>query len=193
MEIERLFNSTIEFRNAKIDWILFEGYYPVLFTMEDGDKEYLFCCPETNKNETVWIAALVDPLVVVDMLCDRITIRDAFDACSKVKYILVNDHNGMSVERVDQGFPDYYLPTAGEYMEAEPDEFEEEISYYQRKSMYDTFECEPMTWNLYSVFGARAVLKIPAALHNENRKIRQSGSVCLSYVFDKAVDLRVGG
>ena len=135
VDIERCFNKTEPFDDIQIDQILFDAQYPIIFSMEQKEKEYLVCCPVYNSTEIVWICTEIEPTRIIDLLRDKITIRDAFAHENGNKYLITLKNKSFKCELMHNGFPDDYLPTQGEFMEAEDGEFDEEINYYESKAL----------------------------------------------------------
>ena len=55
MQIEKIFGEIPIFHDIKIDKILFESSYPILFTCIENRNIYLFICCVNNSDETKWI------------------------------------------------------------------------------------------------------------------------------------------
>lgn len=121
----------------KIDRVIFEASYPILFTCLSEKNELFVCvCCQNNDKGKKWLISKVSSDTMVKMLKDEIPIRDAFleDSCCRItvhKYkektdIYFDDENDWSENSI-------YLPQKGEYLEADPDEFCEEIAYYQNR------------------------------------------------------------
>lgn len=135
MMFQEILRKSNEFADITIDQVLFEAAYPVLFTAYDSmNQSYLFICHSFNSNDIEWIATKTSYENVISMLTDAITIRDAFSACSPEKYIISYNRDNIEVSKLDiADIEDRILPTAGEYMNADEDEFCEEIEYYKSK------------------------------------------------------------
>lgn len=117
-----------------VDKILFEASYPILFTCIDENKNVFICvCCQNNVNGKKWLISKCEPSTLVKMLKDEIPLRDAFlennecrvtvnsfGDCLEITY---NDEN-------DWGKDSICLPKAGEYIEADIGEFQDEIEYY---------------------------------------------------------------
>jgi hypothetical protein len=193
MNVEYVFNKVPEFKNAKLDRVLFEGEHPILFTMEKSDIEYLFCCPVADATEIVWIGTETDAIKLIDMLNDKITIRDAFTQGGKIKYIVRQRKSGVSCEKLaDDSFPEEYLPSAGEYMESEPGEFDEEIGYYLKKAKYRSFVIAEKSWNVFILPGTRARAEIDISCVEHDMRWCD-GYRTWFYDHDNSVMARIGG
>ena len=70
----------------------------------------------------------------MDVLRDKIPIRDAFTQADGHKYLLQLKNDAVTCDLMQTGFPDEYLPTEGEFMEAEEGEFDEDEAYYRGKA-----------------------------------------------------------
>ncbi len=139
MNVEKLFRQIPSFNELNMDTILFESHYPVLFTCTQGQEVYLFSCCLVNASVIKWIGTKTDYEILIQLLEDKITIREAFLNGEKEKLLIEYDGKNVQCETVVQGqFPDELLPTAGEYMEVEEDEFMEEIATF--RSRMENFE-----------------------------------------------------
>ena len=66
---------------------------------------------------------------------DKITIREAFLNGEKAKLLIEYDGKEVCFDFVaKEQIPHELLPTTGEYMNAEDDEFLEEITYFKKKA-----------------------------------------------------------
>lgn len=151
MNVEKLFRQIPSFNELNMDTILFESKYPVLFTCTQGQDVYLFSCCLVNASVVKWIGTKTDYEILIQLLEDKITIQDAFLNGEKEKLLI--EYNGTNVQckkiKKEQ-IPNELLPTAGEYMEAEEDEFSEEIATF--KSRMENFEFKIiLSKNRYSV------------------------------------------
>lgn len=135
------------------DKVLFFGSYPVLFTCtDDRGGLYVCVCCKAEPDAKKWLITKTSPEMVLKLLKDQISIRDAFVRSSQFRYSIDwNSKNGLSVQRDGTDWdPDtsVYLPTKGEYMESDEGEFSEEIEHYEkmiskeieRKSMVSSFK-----------------------------------------------------
>ncbi len=122
------------FGNIYIDKIIFESYEPILFTCKD-DNENLFlavCCTSNNIIKK-WLITSTTTSILISLLKDEITIRDAFLNNTKYKYSYIIKDNNSSVLKNNQydwckNSP--FLPSEGQFLDTEEDEFLEEIAYF---------------------------------------------------------------
>lgn len=124
------FNNVIGIGNLKIDNIIFDYEYPVLFTcLDNSNKLYLCVCCEIREEQR-WIVTKVDENILIKLLSDEITIWDAFNNRYDDNYIIRYFGEGKEEKSEKVKFKDIDkedLPTKGEYIEAEEGEFEEYI------------------------------------------------------------------
>lgn len=120
-----------------IEKTLFSSYYPILFTCRsDNGNLYLCVCCWAEKDLQKWLLSETEPATIIDMISDKITLRDAFLKDNKGMYTIARDRDG--VEMITESDPsDWHpensvlLPTTGEYMDADEGEFDEEINFYR--------------------------------------------------------------
>ena len=134
MNIETILQNNDNYRNMKLQQILFESTYPVLFTCEMNNEAYMFICCEVNEKSMNWIATQVDYKTLIDLLTNKITIRDSFLKGCEIKLMVSYDGKETKYCEVKkEDISEDILPTDGEYMDAEIGEFDEEIEYYKNK------------------------------------------------------------
>ncbi len=130
----------------KLDKVIFESYYPILFTCknESNGKLYLCVCSQADSKQKTWFIKEVTLQTVIDLLSDKITIRDAFLINQGAKYTVIYDMNEQTRSIEEDNKEDWNaeesidLPTAGEYLDVEDDEFKEEIRYFENMRLYQT-------------------------------------------------------
>lgn len=123
--------------SLKIDRVLFESYHPLLFTCLDEYNNLFLCvCCHANNNEQKWLITNVSPQTILDLLNDKITIRDSFLKEKGNKYTIIYRNHEYFVEENNKFDWDQEtsqsLPTPGEYIESDENEFVEEINHYKR-------------------------------------------------------------
>lgn len=136
MKIESIFRNIPDFYDICLDTILFESRYPVLFTCRNGQDVYLFICCLVTGDKAEWIGTKTTYDNLIGLLENRITIRDAFLNVTENKIII--DYNGQNVDyRMEKrsSVPENLLPAAGEYMDAENEEYAEEIAVFKRRNV----------------------------------------------------------
>lgn len=129
------FITTSKLGSLFYDKILFEGSYPILFTLKDKfDEVYICVCHHMDANRTCWLLAKSSPSDVIMLLTNKITIRKVFLLHRDVRYSIVKTGKQISIEENtynEWNEDSIYLPD-DVYMDAEDGEFEEEILYYSK-------------------------------------------------------------
>ena len=134
MQIEKIFRKIPIFRDIKIDKILFESSYPILFTCIENINIYLFICCVNNSDETKWVGTKTSYPNLIELLTNEITIRDAFANVTDKKFLITKKVTGVNFNEVDfKDLPQDLLPTAGEFLETESGELEEEILCFEER------------------------------------------------------------
>ena len=73
----RKFVKTEKYGTLYVDRILFESYYPVLFSCKnDRNDVFIAVCCQNNAQGIKWMVGKTTPLAIVKMLRDEITIRE---------------------------------------------------------------------------------------------------------------------
>ena len=150
--VTNIFKKNKFFDNMKIDRVLVEGQYPVLFTLKSDEKEYLAICPVMNSEEIIWLLSETTVGIIINMLEDSVTIRDAFMDGSSLKWIIRYDGNEVTIEeKLKDEISNILLPDKGEFMDADEGEFDEELAYYKQLVTYRKIELTPLKWILWPV------------------------------------------
>lgn len=141
--------------NLKIDVVLFESYYPILFTCINEKKELFLCvCCQSNSQSRKWMITKTTPKVVIEMLNNKIMLRKAFLEFPKIQITVFEQGGIISIIKNDEAEWDYdsskSLPDKDEYMDSEEGEFEEEISYYKSLMRVDYSSMSYVTEYKYS-------------------------------------------
>lgn len=120
-----------------LDLVLVEFQYPILFTcLDEENNMYIATCFHTDAKEKEWLIADTEPERVRELLRNEITIRDIFPAGGGTVYLAAKNR-GMEHPQVKEyrasGVPEEIFPTPGMFMDADDDEFQEEISVLERR------------------------------------------------------------
>lgn len=135
MKMEAILKQISIFKEPLMDMILFESTYPVLFTCTDGKEVFLFSCCLVNAKIMKWIGTKTSYDVLIQLLQDKITIRDAFLSVDKEMLVIEYDGETVRCDIVDKlKVTAELLPTAGEYMDVEDDEYVEEIAIFEERN-----------------------------------------------------------
>lgn len=131
-----------EIGELKLNKVFFESYQPILFTCINQENEHFLCvCCEITAVTKKWLVTKIQPKKVIDLLSDKLTIRNTFLE-GEEKFSIYLTHEGWRIEEnnsVDWDAENsIYLPSAGEFMEVEEDEFKEEIEYFENIMQLDT-------------------------------------------------------
>lgn len=127
-----------------IDKILFESYFPVIFTCINDNKDiFISVCCQNNEKGCKWLLGKTNGTSIVRMLRDEVTVRQLLLECSSGIISVDYTKNGYAVacnnSDWDENSP--YLPKEDSYMYAEDGEFEDEICYFSsvdNQVQYDT-------------------------------------------------------
>lgn len=135
MKIENIFRKIPMFENLKMDTVLFEGKYPVLFTCTINRDIYLFICCMVNAQLVKWIGTKTNYATLIQLLKNEITIRDAFLGVTDEKIIINYDGKEAVADTVKKNrISVELLPTEGEYMDAEDGEYSKEIATFEERA-----------------------------------------------------------
>ncbi len=122
-----------EYGQLYIDKILFESYFPIVFTCVNDRKDvFIVVCCQNNKKGYKWLLGKTNGRSVVRMLRNEITIRQLLLEYSsrKISVDYVENRYVTAYSNTDWDEGSQYLPKEDSYMYAEDGEFEEEIKYF---------------------------------------------------------------
>ena len=128
MNVEKILQSVSELKGIRLDMVLFEAKYPIIFTCKKENQKYLFSCCAYSSNDVKWIGVKTDSNTVLKMLQNEITVREAF--LKDEGKLMVISYNGQKVicEFLDKdGVSPELLPVEEMYFEAEEGELQEEM------------------------------------------------------------------
>ena len=140
MNVQKIFDEMNVIDGLKVDTILFEEHYPVLFTCTANQDVYLFICIQVTSQEITWIASKTCYPTLIKMLQNEMTIRDSFLSGSHYHYIFrYKGKNKPLYYTHTTLIPDDWLPTQGEYINAENGEFAKEIEEFTNRQKRHPF------------------------------------------------------
>lgn len=116
-----------------LDRVLFESYFPIIFTCINDNNEIFICvCCQNNEKGCKWLLGKTSGINVVRMLRDEITLRQLLVECSsgKISVDYIQNEYTIFYNNSDWDENSVYLPKTDSYMYAEDGEFEDEISYF---------------------------------------------------------------
>lgn len=151
MDVEKMLREIPKFREMTVDTVLFESTYPVLFTCKNNHDIYMMICHTANSQKIGWIGTKTTYENLIDLLENRITIRDSFLAVTDRKIIIekCRDAAIRCVHVRGEEIPNDILPTAGEYMDAEEGEYEEEIAKFKKEISFCTVSLQEHSYNTW--------------------------------------------
>lgn len=124
------------FGELYIDRIFFEANAPILFSCKNADNQlFLSVCCVSNSTMNKWLVSKINIDTLIELLSDKITIRDAFLYSSKYKYTIIQQKENLQILASEDCPGDWsndsiFLPTADEYIDAEDAEFVDDIAYF---------------------------------------------------------------
>ena len=162
MNIEKVFSKVPRFKNISLDKVLFESKYPVMFTCKNDNDIYLFICCLVNSNSIKWIGTKTNYDILIAMLENEVTIRNAFLSVTDEKIVI--EYNGdkvtYSILKSDNIQKDL-LPTAGEYMDAEDDEYIQEIKEFKLRNDNIEYKIQPLINNYIFIYYPAKNVRLP--------------------------------
>lgn len=124
--------------DLNIDYIIFDYEYPVLFTCLDNKNNLYLCVCCDIRNEQRWIITTINEDTLINMLSDKITIRDAF-VIEKFDHYLVKYYGPNKPEECIKVFvsdiPTEDLPMEEEVIEADEGEFDQYIEVLRKRKL----------------------------------------------------------
>ena len=115
------------------DKIIFEGPYPILFTLIDDNKNLFLCvCHHRDTEQSNWLLTNTSPSDIISLLTNRITIRKAFLLHDEIRYSITRKPNELLIEEnvYDDWCSNSSVLPDDAYLDAEDGEYNEELLYY---------------------------------------------------------------
>lgn len=146
-EIEmRKMNEFINIKEGElfVDRILFDSYYPILFSCRNQEGDFFICvCCKNNQDGIKWLIGKTEADHIIKVLENRITVRDLLlrYTSSKITVDKINGEFKVSYNNDDWNDNSIYLPKHDSFLNPDPGEFDEEIQYYRKersKNEYST-------------------------------------------------------
>lgn len=123
--------------------VFVESLSPILFACrDDAANVYICSCHCQNAEKCEWIISPTTYGKLIDVLTDKLSIREVFFNDASTAYVATLRQNTDVIEVTPKNLNelDTILPTANCYMEADPDEFSEEIAILESEKAIST-EC----------------------------------------------------
>ena len=121
--------------NLEVNRVLFESYYPILFTCVNERNELFLCvCCQKNRNGTKWLITQTTPRTIIELLQNGISLRDAFLKYSDVQITVIKKDQDIFVYEHSDDWDcvnSRCLPDPNAFMDAEEGEFTEDIEYFR--------------------------------------------------------------
>jgi len=117
-----------------IDKIIFESYFPIIFTCKDDKNNIYMCvCCQNNEKGIKWLVGKTDSKSIVKVLEDKITIREVllYNSEERISIEYINGDYNVEYNNSDWKENSIYLPKKDSYIYADEGEFDEEIKYFQ--------------------------------------------------------------
>ena len=176
---EKIFK--IDSLDLKLDIVLVDFIYPVLFTcVDDYDNMYIVSCYLADSKTKEWLIAETSPEKVISLLQNETTIRDLFFNTNLWQAILKAENTVPSIRHVKADELDSHIfPTEGEFMDADPDEFTTEIQQLSKRinniySKVKSQEKHLFFWRTYSFSMENATFqKFPPIRYGAERITRE--------------------
>lgn len=131
------FKAVPQYGDLWMEQVLVEYVYPILFVLVDGNSERYLCLCYNTVGRQEWVVAPSSKQGIIALLKNQISIRDSLTNGAP-QVILVERCYETGTESSRAGriadLPDGALPEAGEYMDAEPAEWDAYISRLEREN-----------------------------------------------------------
>lgn len=116
-----------------MDRVLFESYFPIIFTCVNDDKDlFIGVCCQYNEKGCKWLLGKTNGISIVRVLRDEITIRQLLleHSSGKISVDYIDGEYVIAYNNADWNDNSPYLPKVDSYMHAEGGEFADEIAYF---------------------------------------------------------------
>lgn len=173
------FINTDRYGKLYYDKILFEAHYPIIFSCKNEYGEiFIGVCCQYNEQAHRWLLVKTEPVNIVSVLRDEITIRQLLtEYCSKrMSVVNINGEYVTEYYNDDWEKDSIYLPKKDSYMWAEPGEFDEEIQYFLSIKNHMSYEPDSYTNILEK---SEVIYKEELPIENETLQVRFAEEVTI--------------
>lgn len=180
---EPYFENVPEYGNLSVEQVIVAYVYPLLSVLKDkAGSRYLCMCFDTRGTQQ-WLIAPISSASLVKLLTNWLTLQEAFTKdADTVIYAFRNYETKTDsfVQMTPQQVPQDYLPASGEYLDAEPDEWETYIQQINASSSswVESWASAPI-FSSMEICGIRIFVKTPehypALVRHSNQ---YCGTVC---------------
>ena len=136
--MSNVFVESKEIGKLYIDRILFESYYPVLFSCKNEIGAHFICvCCQNNKDGKKWLLGKTDVHNIIKALKNKITIRDLLLNYTSLKISIdtIKGESQLHYNNDDWSNNSIYLPKDDSYLDPDEGEFDEDIEYYRQEQL----------------------------------------------------------
>ena len=124
------FENVPKYGNLVVEQVIVEYVYPLLSVLKDSSgNRYLCMCFDTRGSQQ-WLISPISASNLIKMLMNRLTLKEAFVKDTGIVIYAYRNYETRedSFEQMaSDKVPTEYLPEAGEYLDAEPNEWEDYI------------------------------------------------------------------
>lgn len=109
------------------DRILFESYWPIIFSCKSNTDEHYICvCCQNNNSGIKWLVGKTDVTNIISLLEGDISLRDLLLKHTETKISIDYKEGKFSLAYNNDDWNDdsIYLPKIDSYMDADPGEFD---------------------------------------------------------------------
>lgn len=129
------FIKTKETGTLIVDRVLFETFIPILFVCENENKELFICvCHHTQNDQRSWLVAKTTADLIIQLLTDKITLRQIFTTDPTIRLTITKTNKKTDIYHNEDDWLEYSPKLPAEaYLDADGDEYAEDIAYYKNK------------------------------------------------------------
>lgn len=129
------FIKTDKYGQLYIDRVLFESYFPIIFTCINDNNDIFICvCCQNNEKGCKWLIGKTECINIIRLLQDKITVRQLLLEHSSGRITVDYTQEGYTIcyNNSDWDENSLYLPKKDSYMYVENGEFDNDIAYFNR-------------------------------------------------------------
>lgn len=129
------FKDVPEYGDLHVDYILVDYVYHLLFTLKNNNGNYFICTCFDTRGSQQWLLSPIPVKGLLDLLQNRIPIKAAFLETEKTMHVELNYETREEVFTVipKETVPAEWLPTAGEYLNPDPNEYDDYVKILTSK------------------------------------------------------------
>lgn len=129
MDSTPYFTNVPLYGDLHMDYVLVDYVYHLLFTLKNDNGQYFICTCFDTRGAQQWLLAPVSVNALLNLLQNQVPIKAAFLKTDTIVHAKLNYETREEIFRTmsPMDVPTEWLPSAGEYLNPDPGEYDDYI------------------------------------------------------------------